>query len=820
MTSLSILHSTSDSHFFRIRKIYFCLLFLFFFTDLQAQTPADPSSIIGKIVCGYQGWFTCTGDGSPINRWTHWSPTTAPKAGVAPNPNPNLTFDLYPDVSLYDNNSLFATNFANQGDGNAAKLFSSYKEDVMDTHFKLMEKHAIDGVAFQRFIWEVLVDPAFKANRDTIAARVKRKAEKYNRIFYLVYDLSGIGNVPNLTDAEKYNAIKTDWLNTMNGALNITSSPMYTKQNGKPVVQIWGVGYNHIPGTAAQQKDLIDWFKAQGCYVIAGVPTGWRTGTGASKTGFINTYKSANMISPWSVGAYDNLTSANTFKTDYLATDLTFCQSNNLAYQPVIFPGFSWYNWNGGVKNQISRNKGEFLWRQATNLQSLGIKTAEIAMFDEYDEGTAILNMADGYDMIPTNQYFVTSSADGTYISSDFYLRLANKISLMLKNVESVTTNVAIPYSVGPIFFRTSMETGIDATPTWTSNSILKTNISANGTNTGNPTCVVVNSSNSRRGSYALQVRGRDLNATNSNVYFQVFDVNIPVNNYSTLHYYIKPINELGKYVSVDLLLTDGTYLRNTAAVDTNGVSMHPSTAKGTVNAYSKITCKIGKWLHGKTIDKILVGYDHGAETGDFEAVIDDISIVESYSVLPVTFLDFTVTQQQENASLKWATSSEINLLQYSIEKSFNGIDFSKIGTVYPSYSGAASQYVFIDKDYNSLNKSSVIYYRIAGIDKDGKITRSFIRVLENKINPFFVENIYPNPFDEFIQLQMSVSKDTKVNLILHDVIGKTIIQNTQLVKKGNQQVKLKDVKNLKTGIYFLTISSENHSQIFKLTKK
>src|SRR5580692_12256857 len=70
-------------------------------TPAKSQGAVDPSSIIGKVVCGYQGWFTCTGDGSPINRWTHWSPTNPPQAGIAPNPNPNLTFDAYPDVSLY-----------------------------------------------------------------------------------------------------------------------------------------------------------------------------------------------------------------------------------------------------------------------------------------------------------------------------------------------------------------------------------------------------------------------------------------------------------------------------------------------------------------------------------------------------------------------------------------------------------------------------------------------------------------------------------------------------------------------------------------------
>jgi len=122
-----------------------CLgLFSFFTNNSEAQTPADPSSIIGKVVCGYQGWFTAEGDGSPINTWSHWSIGTAPKAGVLPNPNPNLDFDVYPDVEYYNSSSLFQTNFANLGDGTPSKLYASIKQDVTDKQFSLMQKNGIE----------------------------------------------------------------------------------------------------------------------------------------------------------------------------------------------------------------------------------------------------------------------------------------------------------------------------------------------------------------------------------------------------------------------------------------------------------------------------------------------------------------------------------------------------------------------------------------------------------------------------------------------------------------------------------------------------
>src|SRR5205814_9340697 len=122
------------------------------------------------------------------------------------------------------------------------------------------------------------------------------------------------------------------------------------------------------------------------------------------------------------------------------------CNANNLLYQPVAFPGFAWSNWNGGTQNQIPRNKGEFLWRQVYNIKQSGIGNGYIAMFDEYDEGTAIAKMADSYYSIPSNQYFLTTSADGTYLSNDFYLRLVGKATKIIKGIDTLTTNVTIPY--------------------------------------------------------------------------------------------------------------------------------------------------------------------------------------------------------------------------------------------------------------------------------------------------------------------------------------------------------------------------------------
>ncbi len=378
--------------------------------------------IIGKIYAGYQGWFNCYGDSSPVARWRHWSAGTYQSNAGAPAPG-YISFELYPDVREYTN--LYQTNLGNLNNGQPAKLFSSYSEQTVNKHFEWMQTYGIDGAALQRFGGE-LADSVFKSNRDSIASKVKTASETYGRKFYIMYDISGMSS--------NFDTIlKNDWTGTITGTLNLTASGAYAKQDGKPVVCIWGIGFNDRPGDAAQSLNLVNWFKAQGCYVIGGVPTQWRKCIDDSKAGFENVYKAFNMISPWSVGRFGDQAGADQFKNNQLVPDLSYCNANGIAYQPVMFPGFAWSNWNGGTRNQIPRQHGDFMWRQAYNMKSLGISTGYIAMFDEYDEGTAIAKAAENSSMIPNNQYFLTLDADGVACSSDFYLRLSGDITRMMK---------------------------------------------------------------------------------------------------------------------------------------------------------------------------------------------------------------------------------------------------------------------------------------------------------------------------------------------------------------------------------------------------
>ncbi|SEM76241.1 hypothetical protein SAMN05216436_107110 [bacterium A37T11] len=365
------------------------------------------NDVVGKVVVGYQGWFACPGDGSPANRWWHW--------GKAPNPG----VEIWPDMREYT--QTYHSGFANLGNGQPANLFSNYDNSTVQTHFNWMKENGIDCAALQRFGAE-FGDYVFKNHRDSILSKVKTAAEHAGVKFYVMYDMSG------WTDFQT--ALKDDWTNTVVGNLNVTSSAAYARQDGKPVVCIWGFGVGGNPGNASAYADVISWFKQHGCYVIIGVDRSWRTDA-SNYSAFIT----ADMISPWTVGSYKYDVEIDDYYTNRVSKDLDSCNAHGVSFQPVIFPGFAWSNWRDSPQNDFPRKHGDFMWRQFAKIRENNIPNVYIAMFDEYNEGTAIAKAAEDASMIPTDHYFLTLDADGVHCSSDFYLRLTNDGGKMIKGV-------------------------------------------------------------------------------------------------------------------------------------------------------------------------------------------------------------------------------------------------------------------------------------------------------------------------------------------------------------------------------------------------
>jgi len=371
----------------------------------------DTSTLSGKVMCGYQGWFTTPDDGAQKG-WTHYGRRGRFEPG-------SCTIDLWPDVSELEDDEKFATAFRH-ADGSVAYVFSSLCHKTVQRHFSWMREYGIDGAFVQRFAVETF-RPSNRTHCNSVLMHCREGANSNGRAYAVMYDLSGL-------QAGQMGQVMDDWKSLVD-QMHIARDERdraYLHEGGKPVVAVWGVGFNDGRRyTLDECEELVRFLKHDekygGCTVMLGVPTGWRTLDRDSVTDkkLHDVILQADIVSPWTVGRYSSLQSVARHAEDCWRQDIAWCEQHEKKYLPVVFPGFSWHNLKpGSPLDQIPRQKGQFLWTQYVQAKKAGATMIYQAMFDEMDEGTAIFKC--------TNTPPVGESPFVTYegLPSDHYLWL------------------------------------------------------------------------------------------------------------------------------------------------------------------------------------------------------------------------------------------------------------------------------------------------------------------------------------------------------------------------------------------------------------
>ncbi|KAF9042164.1 hypothetical protein BJ165DRAFT_254406 [Panaeolus papilionaceus] len=397
---------------------------------------ANPTTIQNKFLVGYQGWFTCHGDGEPVGQghhgWLHWFDKPIPDGG-----RPNT--DVWPDVSAYSPSELYPAPGLKTKDGEPVFLFSSRNAKTVQRHFHWMAENGVDGAFLQRFVGQCDLETGnegIRRIRDEVGDRVREAAEREGRVFAIMYDVTGVPT------ERIQRVIEHDWAHLVR-VKGILDSPNYLKEKGRPVIAIWGLGFSSTTHTPGLLRSLAYFFRSTtpgGVYLFAGVPSQWRSSEGDahSNPDFVNAFlDNFDAISPWSVGRYRveaDLDDKPGSVGERMRLDAEYIKDYNeregkprnrsVDYVPVVLPGGSGFNLSEGKWgfNDMKRNGGRFLWKQIVNANQLGVRTVYGAMWDEYDEGTAFMPIVEHKSKLPVSEkyQFLSLDADGYDVPADW----------------------------------------------------------------------------------------------------------------------------------------------------------------------------------------------------------------------------------------------------------------------------------------------------------------------------------------------------------------------------------------------------------------
>jgi hypothetical protein len=195
-----------------------------------------------------------------------------------------------------------------------------------------------------------------------------------------------------------------------------------------------------------------------------------------------------------------------------------------------------------------------------------------------------------------------------------------------------------------------------------------------------------------------------------------------------------------------------------------------------------------------------------------------DVYIIMSISVgklvkdlLPLKWEDFTVKHIAScGVQLIWKTSVEEQVAQFNIERSINGIDFEKIGTVPSNRNSSSNIYIF--NDLNNLNSRVRLYYRIQSEDIDGRKSYSEIKSVRACRQPADKTfRIYPNPVIDNFTIENIYGETVRAELSLYSMDGK-LIESQILQFTGRQTAHF--TSNPGAGMYFVKINDLSTGEV------
>ena len=202
-----------------------------------------------------------------------------------------------------------------------------------------------------------------------------------------------------------------------------------------------------------------------------------------------------------------------------------------------------------------------------------------------------------------------------------------------------------------------------------------------------------------------------------------------------------------------------------------------------------------------------------------FEKFTDDgTAIIEPLSgPLPVTLKSFTAVLLRNNMiKLDWATLQEINCDRYEIERSFDGRNFTKAGTVAGHGFTSLDMYYTFNDDVTGV-AANIVYYRLRQLDIDGK--SSFSKVVSVRLKKSTGFTVSPNPFNSYVNINIDWKDNETTSVKVFTMSGTEVFSKNIKMNKGTNYVQLNELSTLTPGNYIIQFNSSG-GRVFKQVSK
>ena len=172
-------------------------------------------------------------------------------------------------------------------------------------------------------------------------------------------------------------------------------------------------------------------------------------------------------------------------------------------------------------------------------------------------------------------------------------------------------------------------------------------------------------------------------------------------------------------------------------------------------------------------------------------------------TALPIELLDFSAEPTDKVVNLKWITSSEINNSHFTVERSTDGVTFSKVLEM----PGAGNSNTI--RTYKAVDESpamGVSYYRLKQTDFNGDFTYSEWVVVNFTGNEeISLQSVFADRSTGNVFIRCTNPENQNVNVQIFDSGGRIIHSSTQMAASTNWNGSV-NVGNLSKGTYVVRV--------------
>jgi len=192
------------------------------------------------------------------------------------------------------------------------------------------------------------------------------------------------------------------------------------------------------------------------------------------------------------------------------------------------------------------------------------------------------------------------------------------------------------------------------------------------------------------------------------------------------------------------------------------------------------------------------------------------------FHTLPIQLKTYRADAKDCTVKLYWTTSAEKDNAGFEIERSIDGINFTKIKALQGVGNSVEDQHY----STSDVATQDAYYYRLVQIDIDGTRNISATIFVKTDCAAFKTEGInalYPNPINGAQKMTLKYTSNNSIagKLTVIDIHGKIVLNNVVELREGINSFYV-DIENLVNGIYFVKIENDktqinNYKKFVKL---